>query len=202
MNEILEQFMAFPRYIRGMLVFCIYVSIGGCYWYFSYEPSSKKLDTLVAQTRTLNEDIEKLKKVANDMEKLSSKVDALDVELGKAIKKLPNDREIDELLKRVSTIGKKIGLEFLLFQPSEEIYKDFYAEVPVKIEVSGSFHEVAMFFDRISKLSRIVNINDIKMTDPQERGGKIVLKTSGVATTYRFISDKEKAAMDEKNKKK
>jgi type IV pilus assembly protein PilO len=91
----------------------------------------------------------------------------------------------------VSSIGKKIGLEFLLFQPMPEVRRDFYADVPVKLKVEGSFHEVATFFDRIGKLNRIVNIRNIEMKDPLERSGKIILTTDGTAVTYRFLTDAE-----------
>jgi type IV pilus assembly protein PilO len=81
-----------------------------------------------------------------------------------------------------------------LFQPLPEVQRGFYAEVPVRIEVEGSYHEVAMFFDRVGKLNRIVNIRDITMSEPEVRSGKVVLRTTGLAVTYRFLSTEEQEA--------
>ena len=114
-------------------------------------------------------------------------------ELAKAIKELPNSREIPELVRRISSIGKKIGLQFLLFKPMPEVVRDFYAEVPVKLKVEGSFHEVATFFDRIGKLNRIVNVKNITISDPEERSGKVMLTIEGTAVTYRFLTEEEKS---------
>ena len=119
----------------------------------------------------------------------------------RAIKELPNEREIPELLRRISSIGKKIGLEFLLFQPLPEVPREFYADVPVKLKIEGSFHEVATFFDRIGKLNRIVNIRDISMSSPFERSGKIILTTDGTAVTYRFLSDSERAPPSQRGRR-
>ncbi len=91
----------------------------------------------------------------------------------------------------ISTIGKKIGLEFLLFQPLPEAKQAFYAEVPVKLKVEGSYHDVATFFDRVGKFSRIVNVRDIRMHTPIERSGRMVLTIEGTAVTYRFLSKEE-----------
>ena len=194
MNELLQQFIRLPRGQKFGLVFGVYAAVLGLYVYLMYMPQTEELETLETRQKALEADRAKTQGIADDLGKFRIEVESLNEDLNKALKELPNDREIDKLLKRVSTIGKKIGLEFLLFQPLPEVVEGFYAQVPVKIEVSGSFHEIAMFFDRIGKLSRIVNINDIQMSGPQERGGKIILKTSGKATTYRFLDADEVAA--------
>lgn len=194
MNDFLEQYIKLPKNQKIAALVLVYGMVAFLFVYLGYMPSSEEITTLEENHGKLTTELETLKSTAGDLEKYRQEVDALNESLNKALKELPNNREIDKLLKRVSTIGKKIGLEFLLFQPLPEVVEGFYAQVPVKIEVAGSFHEIAMFFDRIGKLSRIVNITEIQMSGPQERGGKIILKTSGKATTYRFIDDAETAA--------
>ena len=71
---------------------------------------------------------------------------------------------------------------------------EFVIDVPVALEVYGSFHEVAMFFDRLAKLDRIVYVQDVELSSPTERGGKVYLKVTGTAVTFRFLSDEEIAA--------
>jgi type IV pilus assembly protein PilO len=202
MNDLIEQFIKLPRAQKIGLVAGLYVLVAGLYIYLGYMPLTEELEGLQTQQQTLTAEKDKTQQIADNLDRFKVEVESLNEDLNKALKELPNNREIDKLLKRVSTIGKKIGLEFLLFQPLPEVVEGFYAQVPVKIEVSGSFHEIAMFFDRIGKLSRIVNINDIQMSGPQERGGKIILKTSGKATTYRFIDVEEGAVKKEGEKPK
>lgn len=202
MNDLMEQFVRLPRLQKFAVVIGLYVLIVGLYIYFGYLPYTEDIENLDNQYNTLKAEKEKTEQIAENLDKFKLEVEGLNEDLNKALKELPNNREIDKLLKRVSTIGKKIGLDFLLFQPLPEVVEGFYAQVPVKIEVSGSFHEIAMFFDRIGKLSRIVNINDIQMSGPQERGGKIILKTSGKATTYRFIDETEGGGAKKEDKPK
>jgi type IV pilus assembly protein PilO len=99
---------------------------------------------------------------------------------------LPESAEIPSLLAGISQAGKDAGLEFFLFQPKAEVRKEFFAEIPVDINVSGSYHQVALFFEKVSKLPRVVNIRDIKMT-PQSKEKSGVLTTNCQAVTYKFI---------------
>jgi type IV pilus assembly protein PilO len=124
----------------------------------------------------------------------------LQADLTQALKELPNSREIPGLLKGISTTGKKVGLEVRRFTPLPEIQKEYVAEVPVALEVGGSFHEVAMFFDRLSDMNRIVYVKDIEMGAPEERGGKVYLTVTGKAVTFRFLTKEEQEKMKEAKK--
>ena len=84
-----------------------------------------------------------------------------------------------------------MGLEIRRFTPLPEERREYVAEVPVELEVEGSFHEVAMFFDRLAKMNRIVYVQDIEMGSAVERGGKVSLTVSGKAVTFRFLTDEE-----------
>lgn len=196
MNDFLEQYIKLPKNQKILALVLAYGLLIFLFVWQIYLPTTEELTTLEDNQTRLTQELSQLNETAADLERFKLDVEALNEALKKAVTELPNNREIDKLLKRVSTIGKKIGLEFLLFQPLPEVVEGFYAQVPVKIEVAGSFHEIAMFFDRIGKLSRIVNIAEIQMSGPTERGGKIILKTSGKATTYRFIDEAPAAAPD------
>ena len=107
---------------------------------------------------------------------------------------LPEKQEIPTLLASISRSGQDAGLEFILFKPEKENHKDFYAEIPVAIQVTGSYHNVALFFDKVARLSRIVNIDNINLTAKKEMaaGEGLTLGTSCTAVTYRFIEPQEK----------
>lgn len=155
-------------------------------------PTVSNTEEAIARRSTLEAEEAENRQIAENREMWEDSVNKLNEELAKAVKELPNSREIPELVRRISSIGKKIGLQFLLFKPMPEIIRDFYAEVPVKLKVEGSFHEVATFFDRIGKLNRIVNIKNISISDPEERSGKVMLTIEGTAVTYRFLTEEEK----------
>jgi type IV pilus assembly protein PilO len=113
---------------------------------------------------------------------------------------LPENEEIPSLLASISQSGMDSGLEFFLFQPQNEIKKDFYAEIPVSISVTGRYQEVARFFDKVGNLPRIVNMRNISI-DPND-GGQL-LSTKCTAVTYKFIeSSPNKRKTNKKNKKK
>lgn len=162
-----------------------------------YFPLVKATQDQIAEEQSRHQDLldEKrdFEKTAQDKDQWKAQVDTLNQKLARAVKELPDARQIPDLVRRISTIGKKIGLEFLLFQPLPEVKQAFYAEVPVKLKVEGSYHEVATFFDRVGKFSRIVNVRDIHMHTPIERSGRMVLTIEGTAVTYRFLSKEEQA---------
>ncbi len=128
-------------------------------------------------------------KAANS-ERFKAELEATQREFEKALQLLPDQKEIPALLTNISDLGRKAGLEFILFKPKEEVQKDFYAEIPVEIVVLGSYHSVAIFFDKVSKLPRIVNISNVIMTDPKVLDGEVLVRTSCLATTYRFTGTK------------
>jgi type IV pilus assembly protein PilO len=147
-----------------------------------------------SRQQDLKEEKRDFQKTAQNKEMWREQVETLNKKLAKAYTELPDARQIPDLVRRISTIGKKIGLEFLLFRPLPESKQEFYAEVPIQLKVEGSYHDVATFFDRLGKFPRIVNVRDIRMHTPVERSGRMVLTIEGTAVTYRFLTDDEKAA--------
>ena len=201
MGDFLERLSKFTtsQKILGALV--IYALIGAALWFGLIKPTQDKIIAANSRNTELVKQRDENRSIAENRERWERQVEVLNEELAKAIKELPNEREIPELLRRISSIGKKIGLEFLLFQPLPEAPREFYADVPVKLKIEGSFHEVATFFDRIGKLNRIVNVRDISMSSPLERSGKIVLTTDGTAVTYRFLSDTERSPTSQRGRR-
>ena len=114
---------------------------------------------------------------------------------------LPDKKEIPSLLSAISQSGNEAGMDFLLFEPKSEVVKDFFAEIPVDIKITGSFSNLMIFFDKISKLYRIVNLKNIKIVlDEKNRN---ILTTTGSAVTYKFVEKKEEPKDDDaKNKNK
>ena len=157
-----------------------------------------KINDLKKEHSTLETRLARAKAKANKLKYYQDKLKDAEMEFKVVMKKLPEKKEIPTLLSSVSQSGRDAGLEFLLFQPEPEQNKDFYAEIPVSIRVSGSYHNVALFFDKVAKLSRIVNIDNIKMASSK---GSTNLITSCKAVTYRFVETKPEKTSPSKNKK-
>ena len=113
---------------------------------------------------------------------------------------LPKTQEIPDLLRNISDLGKTTGLEFISFLPAQEIQKDFYAEIPINITLLGPYHNVGSFLDKVSKLDRIVTVDNIKMAQPKELTGEILLTSTCQLVTYRFTGQKLPDPKDTKKK--
>ena len=119
-----------------------------------------------------------------------------------ALKMLPNAREIPNLITSISTLAQESGLEINLFQPKAEVAMDFYAQIPVEMKVTGKYNQIGTFFDKLSKLPRIINIENLTLTGKQSlqsKSNSIILDASFNATTFKFI---EQAGTPDAGKKK
>jgi type IV pilus assembly protein PilO len=159
----------------------------GPFFYFSYQPKVNKIAELKTEQDTLETRVVRAKAKARQLKHFQDKLVKAETEFKMAVKKLPEKKEIPSLLSSISQSGRDAGLDFLLFEPRGEQTKEFYAEIPVSIIVAGNYHKTALFFDKVSRLHRIVNIDDIKMTAAQGSGE---LRTSCTAVTYRFVEKK------------
>ena len=174
-----------------MLYIGLYVLVGIMYVFTVYYPSMSELDTLKSNRENLKRQKAQVEARVANKETFDQELERLTKELSIALTELPSDREIPGLLKGISQLGKKVGLEVRRFTPLPEERREYVAEVPVELEVEGSFHEVAMFFDRLSKMNRVVYVQDIEMGRAVERGGKVSLTVAGKAVTFRFLSDED-----------
>ncbi len=190
MGDLVDKIAKLPDYQKILVALLVYILIFLCFNFFVLKRLKQQISDSEAQQVQLKEERDSTRQIAENKEQFQRDVEKLNEELSRALKELPNEREIPGLLRNISHLGHKNGLEFRLFQPLPEVRRDFYAEVPVEIEVIGTYHEVALFFDRVGKLPRIVNIRNVVMSTPNEKSGRIILQTIGEAVTYRFLDDK------------
>lgn len=188
--------------LQRVLVCIVTLTVmGGGYYYFFLMPRMEKITTLEKQHDELNTQLASYRKKAARLEEYRKKKMDKEDEFYRALAALPDDKEIPSLLTAVSKSGSDSGLDFLLFRPEPESGKDFYAEIPVSINVQGGYHQIGQFFDRVSQLSRIVNIRDIVINYGNSGG---ILTASCRAITYRFIEKigNENVVPEKGNKKK
>jgi type IV pilus assembly protein PilO len=181
---------------RILIYLATVVLLVGAFVYFAYLPKHKQILSLDKTHKELTAKLERAKTNARQLNDYRTKMKAAEAQFNIVMKALPEKEEIPALLSGISQAARDAGLDITKFQPNPEIAKEFYAEVPITINVSGNYHNVAMFFDRISNLPRIVTIEAVKLL-PDKEGLK--LTASCTAVTYKFI---EPVAMKPSGKKK
>lgn len=190
-SPIIERLAKLPRGQRFLLYIVLYVVVGLLYVFTIYYPSIAELDSLRTNKENLKTQKAQVEARVANKETFDQELERLTKELSVALTELPSDREIPGLLKGISQLGRKVGLDVRRFTPLPEEKREYVAEVPVELEVEGTFREVAMFFDRLSKMNRIVYVQNIEMGKAIERGGKVSLTVAGKAVTFRFLTEKE-----------
>ena len=197
MDPQVEKILNLPMKQKVLILVLVIIMEAAALVWFLYLPKYKEHQQLKGELVKLQAEIEEKTKTANNLPRLQKEYDALTAELDLALTELPNSREIPSLLTSITTLGKNAGLDFLVFRPKGETAKDFYAEVPVDIVVSGSYFSVANFFASVANLSRIVNITNVVFSDIKTSPSKTMTKVSCLATTFRFLDKKE--IKDDKN---
>lgn len=167
------------------------VLIFGLSGWLLFWPKYQKIGNLKADLTKVQLELERTKKNIEKINFWRTKMKKKEVQYKTVMRALPEKEEIPSLLAGISQAGKDAGLEFMLFQPKPESGKEFYAEIPVDINVSGTYHQVAVFFDKVSNLPRIVNIRNIKMAPVSKKEAGNALNTSCQAVTYKFIEKKK-----------
>ncbi|HUV60446.1 MAG TPA: type 4a pilus biogenesis protein PilO [Desulfatiglandales bacterium] len=187
------------RMIQRILIFAgTVVLIVGLYIWLVYIPKTGEIKTIKSELDRLETNIRIARVRASNLKRLEADLAKAQGDLKVAIKLLPTTSEIPSLLKNITKLGNDSNLEFLLFSPEKQVSKEFYVEIPVSIEVLGSYHDVAIFFDKVGKLDRIVNVVNVNMIPIKELS--TTLKTSCKATTYRFKEGKKTESVPKKKK--
>lgn len=195
-EPLFEKVEALPRPQRIALFVGIFILFIGSFTYFFYFPKIAEIKNLSDQHQKLVNQLDAAKKNAATLKSFEDKMKKAETEFNLALKALPNSQEIPTLLSSISQSGTDAGLQFKLFQPKGSRKKGFYAEIPVSISIVGGYHNIALFFDKVSELDRIVNIRDISM----KQGKGSTLNVSCQAVTYQFIKEQPKKKKGKKKR--
>jgi type IV pilus assembly protein PilO len=179
-------------------VLCV---IAFLYLYAFFIPRMNEIKMEKLELSKLAKELNESKAITRDLEKFKEQVQKLNEELKTALTQLPNEKEIPEILKNISSLGKESNLEFTLFKPKPEEPQQFYAKVPIELIALGNYHNIGIFFDKVSKLPRIINVVDFNMTRAKDIKGRSetenLVKTSCMINTYRFIEKKSEERKSE-----
>lgn len=201
-----DSMLKLSRSKKIMLLVTILLALTGVYYYLLFAPEQESLNDLEAKYSTLARQLQESKDIHRDLEKFEAEVTKLNEELAVVRTQLPDEKEIPEILKNISSLGKESNLEFILFRPKPEEPQQFYAKVPIDLAVIGHYHDLGVFFDKVSKLPRIINVVDFNMTRAKDAKGKgevkddTAVRTSCLLNTYRFVEKKPEEKKTEKKK--
>jgi type IV pilus assembly protein PilO len=184
LGPVFEKIEKISKTQRILICSGAFLLLTGAFVYLFYLPKSQKIGELTIDYKNRVQQLATAKKNAMQLERFRNDIKKAGKEYKIVMKALPDKQEIPSLLSSISQAGQAVGLDFFEFQPRPEIPKDFFAEIPVSIIVSGSYHNVGLFFDKVANLPRIVNIKDIKMC-PLKGSDKLI--TTCTAVTYKFI---------------
>ena len=168
------------------IVFVVVVGLG-VYW-FVIEDKAPTLARHEQEEVTLRQVFENKQKKAANYDAYKSQLSQMEQSFGTMLRQLPGETEIPSLIVDVSQTGLAAGLQEKLFQPQPEIRKDFYAEKPINITLTGGYHEIANFVSGVAALPRIVTLHDINIT-PEASEGYDHLTLAVTAKTYRYLED-------------
>ncbi len=188
-KQIMERMERLPRAYRFGILGAVFAGVLGIYWLTLYGEKRQEYATEQHKLAALESRINESRAVASNLKTFQQKREQLQLELLQALRRLPNSQEFPVLLTDITSLGKKSGLEFRSFKPGEEASRGFYAEVPIKIEVAGHYHDFGVFFDRLAGLDRIVNVSDLTIRVKKGEGDSPELELSGTATTFRFLDE-------------
>ena len=191
MHPQVEKILKLPMKQKVAILVVVLLLEAGLLGWFVVWPKVVELKGMQAELSKLQGEVEEKTRIANNLPKLQQEFDRLDRELAQALTELPNSKEIPTLLTSITSLGKNAGLDFLTFRPKPETPKEFYAEVPVDIVVSGSYYSVANFFSAVANLPRIVNITNVVFSDVKSVNNRMMTKVTCLATTFRFLDKKE-----------
>lgn len=187
-----------PLPAKAALIFivCLLVMIAG--YYADIQSQQELLDTKKSEEARLKTDFETKQAKAASLEAYRVQMAEMEESFGTMLRQLPNKNEVADLLVDITQTGLASGLEFELFQPKPEIPKEFFAELPIALKVTGSYHQVGEFVSGVAALPRIVTLHEITVkpkTGAGKKGDKAdLLEVQAIAKTYRYLDEAELAA--------
>lgn len=198
----LKQAGNLPSAVKAVLLATLFLLIVLLGYYLLWSSAWDSLDEAKAKEQQLRTVYTNKKSIAINLARYQQQMADIEISFGAMLKQLPDRSQMDGLLTDINQAGLGRGLEFELFKPGQETQAEFYAQMPISIKVQGTYHELGAFATDISKLSRIVTLNDLVITNPNKAAGKdakaksgdVILTMEAVAKTYRYLDADELAA--------
>src|SRR5438876_9193503 len=191
-QEVLNAVNKMPLGQKVGVVAGVVILLYAANWYCSIDPMQAQIRDRQGTLRALEDELIQKQSIANNLAQFKHEKEILERRLAQALTELPNESNIDDLIKSLSDIGIKSGLTINSIEPQAEQRQSFYASIPIVMSVTGNYHEIGVFLDSLSKLARIVNVTNMRMGGAKMVNEKLVVGATYVATTFRFLPEANK----------
>ena len=161
--------------------------IGGVFWWQYLSPAMEEEKTKTARLESLQREIRALEVTANKLAEFQREVALLEAKLETLKRILPPEKETPDLMRKVQSLASQSSLLIKTFTPGQTVNKEFYQEWPINMSVEGNYHNLGIFFDRVGRLSRLVNIGNIKIQSRPDQTVSNTISASCVATTFVYV---------------
>ena len=179
-----------PRIAALVGLFAAILAAG---WWFVWNEQLETLESRQRDEQKLKDEFVAKKKQAVNLDLYTQQLNEIDRSFGALLKQLPNKAEVESLLVEVNQSGMGRGLQFELFRPGQEVSREFYAELPIAVRLTGNYHDFGAFAGDVAKLSRIVTLNNLSIAGNQQaKDGTLVM--DAVTKTFRYLDEEEIAA--------
>jgi type IV pilus assembly protein PilO len=200
----MDTILKLSRPKKVLILVGILCALAALYFNSFLKPKQEHLNTLKAEQSKLMNELNQNRAVEREYERFKEQGRKQKEEMIKVLTQIPNEKEIPEILKSITNLGKESNLEFTLFRPKPDQPGEDIVTVPIELAVLGSYHSTGIFFDKVSKLPRIINVVDFSMTRAKDIKGKgetvILIKTSCLVSTYRSIEKRSEEKKGEEKK--
>jgi type IV pilus assembly protein PilO len=188
-QEVLNAVNKMPLGQKVGVVAGVVILLSAANWYFFIDPMQTQIRERQGTLRALEDELIQKQSIANNLAQFKHEKEILERRLAQALTELPNEANIDDLIRSLSEIGSKSGLTINSIEPQPEQRQSFYAAIPIVMSVSGNYHEIGVFLDSLSKLARIVNVTNIRMGQARVANEKLLINATYIATTFRFLPE-------------
>jgi type IV pilus assembly protein PilO len=195
-----------PKVQKTLIVTILIIMIGYVYFFtsfmpFFFQPQKARINTLGSEYDKISAELEKARKTVNNLARLEEEYKRLNEKWEAAQSLLPQDKEVAQLLRKVTRAGSQSGIEFELFEPQPPVTKEFITENPVKVKVRGEYHEVGVFLSKVANLDRIINVTNLKVQPFKGKDNAGGYTIEAEMTMTAFTMNKSGEVTDESVKK-
>lgn len=190
LNELdLSNIGAWPTVAKAVVIVVVCVGVAVAGFFLDVKKQIEKLERAEKQEMTLKQEFESKQAKAVNLDAYKQQLKDIEESFGAMLRQLPSKTEVEGLLVDISQTGLASGIEFQLFKPQGERFIEFYAELPISMKMTGTYHQFGNFVSGVAALPRIVTLHDISISD--DKGGRLTMEVT--AKTYRYLDETELA---------
>jgi type IV pilus assembly protein PilO len=192
---------SWPMVAKGIIIAVVAIAVLVAGYFLDIQAQQDDLARVTSEENTLKEDFEIKQAKAANLDAYKAQMVEMEDSFGAMIRQLPSKTEVEDLLVDISQTGLASGIEFQLFKPLAEKHIEFYAELPITLKMTGTYHQFGEFVSGIAALPRIVTLENISLQGSKGKGKKDLLSMDVTAKTYRYLDESEVSGKRKKRKK-